>query len=514
MTGQTDRNRQVLNTDHLNGDLGRRTAHGGMIAIIAQPIRMTIQFIATAILARLLAPEDFGLVAMATAVTSFVAIFSELGLTSATVQRAQIDQDTVSGLFFISLGIGVVLMPAVCVLAPLAAWFFNDARVSGLIIALSVSFPLAALGSQHTALLLRSMRWMTLQWTGLAGHAAGALAGILVAWKTDLGYWSLVVTALVANIVTLSLIWTACPWRPSLVADWRGSRSALHFGANLAGFSVANFFHRQLDNIIVGWRFGAVELGYYSRGYQLMMLPLNLFNGPLSSAIEPSLSRLQDQPERWRQAFLDALGLVMFLGAGVAACLIAVSGPLITTLYGPGWERSATIFQWLAVSIFAGVPMNATGWIYLSLGQTRRMFTWSVIFVPVVGVGFLLAIPYGPVGIAAAYALIMNISLLPCLAFATRGTPVSFSDTLKVILPMAGCGAIAALAGVSFSRPDSHVIVQLLSGAATSGLVYLILAGGFIARANVYRELRNRVATLSRSIVENLKEKTRSRLAG
>ena len=87
-----------------------------------------------------------------------------------------------------------------------------------------------------------------------------------------------------------TLIWTACPWRPSLVSDWRGARSGLHFGAYLAGFSVVNFFHRQLDNIIVGWRFGATELGFYSRGYQLMLLPLNLFNGPLSAAIEPSLS--------------------------------------------------------------------------------------------------------------------------------------------------------------------------------------------------------------------------------
>src|SRR6202035_5076327 len=141
-----------------------------------------------------------------------------------------------------------------------------------------------------------------------------------------------------------------------------------------------NFFHRQVDNVIVGWRFGAAELGYYSRGYQLMLLPLILFNGPLSAAIEPSLSRLQHEPERWRQAFLDALGLVMFLGAGVAACLIAVSDPLIAAIYGPGWERSATIFQWLAVSILAGVPMQASGWIYMSLGQTRRMFIWSLFF--------------------------------------------------------------------------------------------------------------------------------------
>jgi PST family polysaccharide transporter len=450
---------------------------------------------------------------MATAVTSLVALFSELGLTSATVQRAHIDQNMVSGLFFIALGISLVLMPLVCAMAPLAAWFFDDARVSGLIVLLSISFPLAALGSQHTALLLRSMRWMTLQWTGLAGHAAGGVAGILVAWKTDLGFWSLPITGLVAQIVTLSLIWAACPWRPSVVTSWRDARSGLHFGAYLAGFSIVNFFHRQSDNIIVGWRFGAAELGYYSRGYQLMLLPLNLFNGPLSSAIEPSLSRLQNQPERWRQAFLDALGLVMFLGAGVAACLIAVSDPLITTIYGPGWETSAKIFQWLAVSIFAGVPMNASGWIYLSLGKTRRMFIWSLMFVPIVALGFILAIPYGPVGIAASYAITMNLLLLPCFAFASRATPVSLPDILRVILPLGGCGIIAALAGLSVSGHDHHVLVQLFLGTATSGLVYLILAAVLITRANIYRELRNRVVNLSRGLAEEVRARTMPYLA-
>src|SRR5579859_753916 len=195
------RNRQILNTDHLNRDLGRRAAQGGIVAIAAQPIRMVMQVFFTAVLTRLLSPDSFGLVAMATAVTSLGALFSELGLTSATVQRAHIDQNMVSGSFFIGLAFSFFVLPIVCATAPLASWFFNDARVSHLVMVLSISFPLSALGAQHTALLLRSMRWMTLQWTGLAGHVAGGVAGILVAWKMDLGYWSLAITALVAQVV-------------------------------------------------------------------------------------------------------------------------------------------------------------------------------------------------------------------------------------------------------------------------------------------------------------------------
>lgn len=503
-----ERNRQVLNTDHLNKDLGRHAARGGIIAVAAQPIRVVMQFGFTAILARLLVPEAFGVMAMAMAVTSFVALFSELGLTSATIQRSHVDQNLVSGLFFVGLGISLVLMPLIWALAPLAVWFFKDARVANPVIVLSVSFPLAALGAQHTALLLRSMRWMALQWAGLAGHAAGGLAGILIAWKTDLSYWALAITALVAQIVTLSLIWALCPWRPSLVTNWRDVRSGLHFGAYLAGFGIVNFFHRQLDNIIVGWRFGATELGYYSRGYQLMLLPLNVFNGPISSAIEPSLSRLQNQPERWRQAFLDALGLVMFLGAGVAAGLIATADPLVTIIYGTGWEKAATIFQWLAVSLFAGVPMHASGWIYLSLGQTRRMFIWSLFFVPIVGLGFVLAIPYGSVGIAISYAVTMNLLLVPCFAFACRGTPVSLLDTLTVIIPLAGCSVIAALAGLWVSTHEPGVLLRLVLGAATAGITYLLLAATLIARVKMYRQLRDRVEVLSRGLIEEVRART------
>ena len=203
----------------------------------------------------------------------------------------------------------------------------------------------------------------------------------------------------------------------------------------------------------------------------------------------------------------------MFLGAGTAACLIAVSDPLIAVIYGPGWGKAATIFQWLAVSLFAGIPMNASGWIYISLGKTRRMFVWSLIFVPIIGLGFLLAIPYGAVGIAASYAITMNLLLLPCFAFACRGSPVSFSDTIKVVLPLAGCGVVAALAGISVSDRGHHNLVQLLLGASVSGGVFLLLAGCVIMKANIYRELRSRIVVLSRGLAEEVRARLMPYLA-
>jgi PST family polysaccharide transporter len=505
MTTQAERNARALSTEHLKDDLGGRAARGGMIAISAQPIRMVLQFVTSAILARLLAPADFGLVAMAAAVTGFVAIFSELGLGAATMQREEIDQDTVSGLFFMNLAVGLALVPVALLLAPVAAAFFKDERVFHLIIALSLTLPMAAAGAQHTGLLMRSMRWMTTQWTAIAGQAVGAVAAVLVAWKTDLGYWALVVNAWGAAGATLLFIWLACPWRPTLVKDWSGARDALGFGLNLTGFTVVNFFHRQLDNIIIGWRSGAAELGYYARAYTLMMMPINMFNGPFNSAVTPALSRLQNEPERWRRAFLDSLGLACFLGGGLAAGLIAAADPIVAILYGPGWDRSATVFQYLAISIFAGTPLSATGWIYMSLGRTNRMLQWSLMFTPCVAGAFLLSMNHGATGIALAYAVVMNLALVPGYAFATHRTPVGLWDVMKVILPMSGAGAIAAVAGVMLPIQDMNVVARLILSGSVAGLVYLVLAGGFLAKAQAYSAVRERLMRLAGSLLDRVR---------
>src|SRR5690606_7649785 len=133
-------------------------------------------------------------------------------------------------------------------------------RVTWLVIALAVPIPVTAAAAQHNALLQRGMRWLALQLTGIAAQLAGAVATILLAWTTAVGYWALVAQAWVSAVLGLVLAWIVCPWRPSPVRDWQGARSALHFGLNLTGFNFLNYFHRQFDNVLIGWRWGATEL--------------------------------------------------------------------------------------------------------------------------------------------------------------------------------------------------------------------------------------------------------------
>jgi PST family polysaccharide transporter len=499
MARQAKSNEKAFSIAHLSENLSAHTARGSFITIATQPLRIILQFVATAILARLLSPADFGLVAMASAVTGFAALFADIGLGAATFRIDDLKQDTVSGLFFFNLMVGVGLLPVVWIAAPLSAEFFRDSRLTMLVLALSFSIPLSALGAQHTVLLLRTMRQLPLQLSGVAGHAAGALAGVIAAWGFHLGYWSMVVTAWVAPTVTTSLLWIVCPWRPTRVKEWTGALDALRVGLNVTGFSVLNYIHRQLDNVLLGWNVGSVELGYYSRAYQLMLMPLNVFGNSLTASIEPALSRLQGDPPRWRLALLDALAMTSFLGCGLAALLAVASRPLIFLLYGPQWDRAATMFQLLAVALFAGVPMNAVGWIYVSLGRTDRLLRWSLFFTPVLAVAFAVAAPRGGEAVALAYAIVMNAMLIPAFAYATHQTPVTLSDTLKTMLPMMVAGAIAA--GVGFAVPVQtlpKLATLILSGAAT-GVVFLGLCSVLVLTLPRYAILRRRLTTMGMS---------------
>src|SRR5207237_344463 len=117
-------------------------------------------------------------------------------------------------------------------------------------------------------------RWITIQWTGIVAQLAGALVGILLAWRTDLGYWALVGQAWVITTLSLVLVWVTCPWRPSIITQWGKVRPAIDFGLNLTGFNLVNYFHRQFDNVLVGWRWGPGEVGFYTRAYALLTMPL------------------------------------------------------------------------------------------------------------------------------------------------------------------------------------------------------------------------------------------------
>ena len=226
-----------FDTEYLKTDLKGRSVRGGAVTMAAQGVTFFIRMGSTMVLARLLTPQDFGLIAMVTAVTGFVVMFKDMGLSMATVQKAEINHGQISTLFWINVVLSLGVMLVTAALAPAIAWFYGEPRLTWITLALAGAFVFGGLTVQHQALLRRSMRFGTLALIGIIGMLVGIVAAIIAAWY-GAGYWALVIMQLSGAIAGAIAVWVACGWRPSLPVRCSGVREMLAFGGNLTGFNI------------------------------------------------------------------------------------------------------------------------------------------------------------------------------------------------------------------------------------------------------------------------------------
>src|SRR5438477_10732880 len=220
---------QYFRTDHLQKDLHARSFRGGAITLTGQGARFALNLVSTAILARLLRPQDFGLVAMVTSITSFIGLFKDLGLSNATVQRLHITHEEISFLFWINVVLSLATTLLVIALAPVIAWFYHEPRLFHVTLILSLSFIISGLAVQHQALLRRQMQFKSLAVRDVIALVCGIASGITFACL-GFGYWSLVAVPVAANVASCILLWSICHWRPGRLQRRVGAGGMLAFG--------------------------------------------------------------------------------------------------------------------------------------------------------------------------------------------------------------------------------------------------------------------------------------------
>ncbi len=491
---------ELFSTAHLKSDLRGRSVRGGAITLTVQGCKFFLQLASTMVLARLLIPADYGLVAMVSAVTGFLAMFSTLGLSTATIQKANITHAQISTLFWVNAGLGLLVALVVMALAPAIAWFYDDRRLLPVTVALGTGFIFGGLSVQHQAMLTRQMRFMAIGVVGTVSMALGLGAAIAAAlWGA--GYWSLVVMNLTTAFVGAVGRWIAFPWIPGRPKRGVGVMSMLGFGGSITGFQMVNYFSRNADNILIGKYWGAAELGMYSKAYALLMMPLSQLREPLMSVALPSLSRLQSEPARYRNYYLRMLQVLSFLSVPLVAFMGAFSHEIILLILGPGWEEAAAIFTILAfISVLQ--PATATvGTVMITLGLTQRYFVLGVVTSGLCVISFVIGLPWGARGVALSYTILGYLSTIPYLFYALRGTPVRLLDFLKVFaLPFPA--ALLMIAGGKLAFLDCEGLPQpvaLMIAGCVGGLfylaAYLVLPGG----AEVLKNLRSNITLVFKS---------------
>ena len=493
---------QHFRIDHIKTDLKGRSVRGGATTMGAEACNFVMTTASTAILARLIAPDDFGLIAMVVSVTNFVKLFNDLGLSQATVQRAEINHNQISTLFWLNVALSSVLMLLTDALAPAIAWFYGEPRLTWITLALACGFIISGFAVQHRALLNRQMRYTALASIRITATLVGVVAASISGWF-GAGYWALVFMQLATVITSTVGAWIMCGWRPGPPVWDSSALPMLAFGSNLTGFSFFNYFTRNLDNILIGRYWGAQQLGVYSRAYSLLFLPIQQINTPITAVALPALSRLQNNPERYRAYYCKAILLIVTFGMPLVAFLFVTADKAILTLLGPKWMDTVTIFRALAVASFIGTFNVATGWVYISLGRADRQFRWAAFFTsPVNVLIFFISVRWGAVGVATALSLSQPILQLFSVIYCYRGTPLRLTDLLTTLArpAVASLSAAVALIGVNQLFPISlNVVISLLIDCVVYSLFYLsvwmVLPNGrhtLLEMLQLTKELRNR----------------------
>jgi polysaccharide transporter, PST family len=405
---------------------------GAGVTVLSQGTGFLIQMGATVILARLLTPEDVGLVTMVTTFSLLLVNVGFNGITEAVVQRESIDHSLVSNLFWINAAVGLTLTGAFAASGSLLAAFYGDARIMQVAAAMSVTILLTSLSVLHLALLKRAMHFSALSANDVLARAVSVIVAIVLGW-TAFGYWALVAGAIALPLSTCIGAWTVCRWTPGLPRRRPGTAEMVWFAANTYGHFAANYCTRNLDNLLVGWFFGPQSLGFYKKAYDLCVVPIGQLSDPLSAVAMPTLSRLSADPPRQRRFVLRALSTLAFAGMGLAGVFVLVGRDLIRVLLGSQWEMSGTIFTFFAPGIGAMLLYATYSWIHLSIGRADRLFRWGLVEFTAIGMCFAAGFRWGPIGLAIAWVASWWILTIPALWYAGKPAGLGIGDILAAI---------------------------------------------------------------------------------
>jgi len=433
LSNKSEKYKQFFDTTHLKENLKGKSVRGGTFVVGGQISSCVIRLGSTMVLARILTPADYGLIAMVAVVTNFAMMFKDMGLSMATVQRSEITHEQVSTLFWINVGLSTLIAIILAALSPLVAWFYKDPRLLLVTIVLAGTFPLSGLSIQHFALLRRQMRFGALAIIQIVGMVISVIVAMAAAWQ-GMGYWSLVLMQLMIPLWSFIAIWWVCSWRPSRFRLGVGVRPMVLLGGNLIGFNFMNYFSRNADNLLIGSFLGTQLLGLYDKAYQLLMLPLRQITYPISNVAVPALSRLQDDPEGYQRYYYKMIKIIAYITMPLIAFMAVLSDDIISLMLGEQWHMASPVFKILAFAAFLQPVAATTGSVFVSMGLTNRMFRWGVFSSIMTVLAFVIGIQFGIRGVATAYAINCYLLFVPNLVYTYAKTPVQFSKVIEVLV--------------------------------------------------------------------------------
>ncbi len=467
---------------HKHG-IGTRTLRGMAWAYGSYVGGRAFVLISTALLARLITPDEFGLVALALSFLAFLDMLQGLGVSEALVIADEEEiEENAETVFAIGVIVGFVLMVLTAALGPVAASFFDEPALVAIMPALGVNFLLIALGSTHYALAQKRMDFRSRTVSEIADVAARGSIGIALA-LAGAGVWSLVIGYLVGSLATVVVLWWLVPWRPRLRPQWHLARGLLTFGGTLTGVGFMAAILAQFDNLVIGRVLGTTQLGYYSIATRLPYLLIVNLAVVAGQVLFPAFATLTG--EALQRGFLVAMRYAVMVALPLTAVLGVLAEPLTIGVFGDQWQGAVTATQVLSLWALMSPIGIVCGTIYKSQRRVDLMLKLAIPQAIVLVIGSLLLAPHGIVAVAWLQAAIAIIATIASIWIAQRLIDIRTVQVARAIGPPVLASATLALVlfGVdrAISAPWPTIVVGLTLGAIAYVGVLAIVARDTLA---------------------------------
>lgn len=465
--------------------LKKKTFWGGVWNSISSVSLTGLNFVITAILARLLTPNAFGVMGMIQTAIALINMMNQFGLSPAIIQGENLNQKRLSSLFWFNIFIGITMTGIVFLSADLIAIFFNEDTLAPLLRLISIVFIVVSFSFIQQSLLKKEMKFKELFNINIISTICYGLITIILALN-DFGVRSLVLGYISKNIITTILIILFYRWLPSFKFDFKEIKDLLNFGVYVFGSSILNYFNRNLDYLLIGRFLGSESLGYYTLAYKMMLIPVRKVGGVISNTFFPAFSQIKNDKKLIKKYYLKVLQLISLLTFPMMGGLFIVAPEFILSIYGEEWSPVILLIQILSFTGALQSLGTTVGVIQFSQGRSDIAFKWNIFMLINLGTGILIGTKYGILGVAFAVTFVVFYTFWIQMHITGSLVNLSLKDLIKVIkkaflytLIMMFVVYLTKLYIVFPSIEETYLqlIINIIVGTMVYLLIFLIIDG-------------------------------------